>query len=278
MAIAGNQTSSGTLDVGGAQLYYEVSGAGHPLVMSHAGIADHSMWDEQFAELAKQYRVVRYDTRGFGKTITEDVEFSNREDLRKLLYHLGIERTYLMGCSRGGQIATDFTIEFPQMVAALISVCGGLSGMNEVKLSEAEDRLFAEMEKAEEAEEWVRVADLDVAVWAVGPNRSPEQVDPQLRERVKQMCLTNYTTHKTHGKPQVLTPPAAPRLGQVNIPALIIIGEYDTSGAHAAADTLAAGIRGARKVLMRDTAHVPSMEKPQEFNRLVLDFLGGLTA
>jgi 3-oxoadipate enol-lactonase len=278
MAIVGTRTLSGTLDVGGAQLYYEVAGAGHPLVMIHAGIADQSMWDEQFAEFAKQYRAVRYDTRGFGKTITEDVEFSNREDLRKLLEHLGIERTYLMGCSRGGQIATDFTIEFPQMAAALVSVCGGLSGMSEVKLSDAEAQLFAEMEKAEEAEDWARVADLDVAVWVVGPKRNPEQVDPQLRERVRQMCLTNYTNHKTHGKPQVLTPPAAPRLGGVNIPALIIIGENDTSDAHAAADTLATGIGGARKVLMRDTAHVPSMEKPQEFNRLVLDFLGGLPA
>jgi pimeloyl-ACP methyl ester carboxylesterase len=236
------------------------------------------MWDNQFAEFVKQFRVVRYDTRGFGKTITQDVAYSNRADLRKLLEHLGIDRTYVMGCSRGGQIATDFTIEFPQMAAALISVCGGLGGMSEVKLSEAEDQLFAEMEKAEEAEDWPRVADLDVAVWAVGPNRSPEQVDSRLRERVKQMCLTNYTTHKTHGQPQVLTPPAAQRLGEISVPTLIIIGEYDTTNAQSAAEALTAGIRGARKVLMSDTAHVPSMEKPAEFNRLVLDFLGGLPA
>jgi pimeloyl-ACP methyl ester carboxylesterase len=278
MSIAGTQSSSGTLDVGGAQLYYEVAGAGHPLVMIHAGIADHSMWDEQFSVFAQRYRVVRYDTRGFGKTLTEDVEFSNRTDLRRLLEHLGIERAYLMGCSRGGQIATDFTIEFPQMAAALISVCGGVSGMSEVKLSDAEEHLFAEMEKAEEAHDWARVADLDVAVWVVGPKRIPEQVDPHLRECVHQMCLTNYTTHKTLGKTQVLTPPAAQRLAEIDVPTLIIVGEYDTTSAHAAADTLTAGICGARKVLMHDTAHLPGMEKPEEFNRLVAEFLGSLPA
>jgi pimeloyl-ACP methyl ester carboxylesterase len=148
--------------------------------------------------------------------------------------------------------------------------------MSEVKLSDTEEQLFAEMEKAEDAQDWARVADLDVAVWVVGANRAPEQVDPHLRKRVHQMCLTNYTTHKTHGKPQVLTPPAAQRLAEINVPALIIIGEYDTTSAHAAADALTAGIRGARKVLMHGTAHVPGMEKPEEFNRLVLEFLGSL--
>src|SRR5690349_8638123 len=110
------QTTRDYLPVEGGQLYYEVTGAGHPLVLIHAGVADLRQWDEQVAAFAPHYRVIRYDTRGFGKTRTEPVAFSNRQDLYELLTHLGVEKAYLIGNSRGGQIAFDFTLEHPEMV------------------------------------------------------------------------------------------------------------------------------------------------------------------
>ncbi len=61
-----------------ARLYYEGAGRGHPLLLIHAGVADCRMWDEQFPVFARQFRVVRDDTRGFGKSLPEDVSFSNR--------------------------------------------------------------------------------------------------------------------------------------------------------------------------------------------------------
>src|SRR5262249_13492382 len=113
---------NGFAEVEGGQLYYETAGTGHPLTLIHAGVADGRMWDDQFLTFAQHYRVIRYDARGFGRSRTESVSFSNRRDLYDLLRHLGVEKTYVMGVSRGGQIATDFTLERPEMVDALIPV------------------------------------------------------------------------------------------------------------------------------------------------------------
>src|SRR2546428_12986379 len=97
------EVETGFVKIPGARLYYEVAGRGHPLrghplLLIHAGVADCRMWDVQFPVFAEQFRVVRYDTRGFGKSLTEDVSFSNRQDVSDLLDHLGIERTYVIGC------------------------------------------------------------------------------------------------------------------------------------------------------------------------------------
>jgi pimeloyl-ACP methyl ester carboxylesterase len=75
---------------------------------------------------------------------------------------------------------------------------------------------------------------------------------------------------------QPLDPPAVGRLGEIGVPTLVIVGDRDVPDIQRVADALVAGIAGARKVVMRDTAHVPNMEQPAEFNRLVLDFLASV--
>src|SRR3989304_8927774 len=104
---------TGFVDVEGARLYYETAGAGRYLVLIPAGVAGSRMWDDQFLVFAERFQVVRYDTRGFGRSKTEDVPFSNRQDLRELLRHLGVGRTSLCGGYHRGQIAIDFTLEYP---------------------------------------------------------------------------------------------------------------------------------------------------------------------
>src|SRR6185503_10402294 len=97
--------SSGFADINGAKIYYELEGAGLPLVMIHGLFADHRMWDGQFAEFAKTYTVIRYDRRGYGKTAPVDGEFSGHEDLYALLKFLKVEKACVMGCSTGGSVA-----------------------------------------------------------------------------------------------------------------------------------------------------------------------------
>ncbi|HTM01738.1 MAG TPA: alpha/beta fold hydrolase, partial [Candidatus Omnitrophota bacterium] len=72
------------LPVNGARIAYQVEGSGEPVVLVHAGVADMTMWDDQVAGLRDRYRVVRYDCRGYGRTETEKVPFSNREDIAAL--------------------------------------------------------------------------------------------------------------------------------------------------------------------------------------------------
>lgn len=265
---------SGTIEAAGGPLYYEVAGEGHPLLLIHAGIADHRMWDDQWEEFSSRYRVIRYDTRGYGDTPVLDRDYSNRQDIHDLLTHLGVHKTYIIGVSRGGTIATDFTLEHPEVVEALVLVGAGVGGLtNEAGPTAEELQAFEEMEEAEAKEDWERVADIDVRVWVDGFGRLEGQADPKVREKVRQMCLDTYRKPYGSGQPIVLDPPAAGRLAEIKVPTLVLVGEYDTSGAHASADAFASGIAGARKVVIEGTAHVPNMEKPEEFTRLVLDFL-----
>ena len=266
------QSTTGYLDVNGGQIYYEVLGEGHPLVLVHAGVADSTMWDDQFGEFANHYRVIRYDTRAFGKSRTEDVEFSNRQDLHELLNHLAVDKAFLIGVSRGGQIVVDYTLEHPEKVAAVVPVAAGLSGLN-AEPTEQEKAYFNEMEAAFEKDDFERAAELDVQVWADGPGQPAGRAPEQVRERVRQMCLNTYRTHIIEGKPVPMEPPAAGRLGEIKVPTLVIVGDLDTSGVEEACKILARDIKGAEKVVIPGTAHMVPMEKPAEFNKAVLDFL-----
>ena len=81
---------------GDGKLYYQVRGEGHPVVLIHGGSTHVGMWDDQFDVLAQHYKVVRYDVRGYGRSSSSEVRHSQWHDLRKLLEHLGIERTHIV--------------------------------------------------------------------------------------------------------------------------------------------------------------------------------------
>src|SRR5512147_367629 len=109
-------------------LYYEIAGEGHPLVLIHGGLVNSGLWDDQFEVFARQYRTLRYDVRGFGKSLAPTAYFSNHGDLRDLLDFLGFRRACVLGLSMGGSIAIDFTLTYPDRAAALLPVASGLSG------------------------------------------------------------------------------------------------------------------------------------------------------
>ena len=112
--------AAGTLPVEGGQLYYEVQGDGRPVILLHAGGMDAKMWDAQFDQLSRQFRVVRYDLRGFGRSSKPDRPFHPVEDLRELMRHLGIKRAHLVGLSMGSGVALNFALEHPGMVEKLV--------------------------------------------------------------------------------------------------------------------------------------------------------------
>lgn len=268
---------SGYADVNGGRLYYEVAGEGHPLTLLHAGIADCRMWDDQFETFAQRYRVVRYDYRGFGKSSPPVDGFSMRNDLYALLRQLGIERTYLIGVSIGGGLAVDAAIERPDLVAALIPTCPGISGFEDEATPE-ETAYFQQVEAADKAQELDRVNELEVHLWVDGLSRTPEQVNPSVRAKVHEMNgLALQRGSEWEGvNTRRLEPPAIGRLGEINAPTLAIIGDRDLSGVKQAVELITAGVPRARKATIHDCAHVPNMEHPAEYNQHVLDFLGSL--
>lgn len=275
MSFSPDQT--GKVEVPGATLFWESTGRGHALVLVHAGICDQSMWDDDVPSFAGGHQVITYDTRGFGATRSTDVAFSNRADLIAVLDHLKIERTALLGCSRGGAIVLDTTLEYPDRVSALIWVNGGLGGLEHENTPE-ELALFESEEALVEARDWVGLADLDVRIWVDGVGQPPTRVPAHVRERVRALTLANYVAEHPSGQPIVLDPPAAGRLGEIAVPTLIVEGELDPSDTHAAADAMATGIVGARRVTMKGVAHLPNLERPDDFRRIVRDFLAAAGA
>lgn len=273
----------GLAEVNGTTLYYEVAGAGHPFVLAHGHLLDRSSWDDQFAVFAQHYRVVRYDQRGFGDSglITKGMIYSDRQDLYALMKFLGIESTYLMGVSGGGQMTIDFTLEHPEMVDALIPVTAGVSGWRpsaEVMQKHPDVvQMYTNLQDAFKKHDVARAVEISLKLWTDGPGRLPEQADPGVRVRVREMSTRNWERPddevQAETPPAPLEPPAIGRLSQIGVPTLVILGELDGPNP---LEQLVTEIPGAKKVVMAGTAHHPFMEKPAEFNKIVLDFLGSL--
>lgn len=264
---------SGIAEINGAKFHYEISGEGHPLVLVHAGIADGRMWNGQFNVFAQHYQVLRYDRRGFGNTSMVPGSFSNHADLYKLLKFLKVERAFLVGCSQGAKTTLDFSLEHPEMTAALVLVSPALGGF----IYDGElPRQAKLLDLAEEAGDLDQVNELELQIWVDGPHRAQNQVDLKVRELVGEMNAIALRTPEGLGDEQALEPAAVNRLGELHAPTLIITGDLDTPKTIATADFLTENIIGARHVTMTGTAHLPNMEKPAEFNRHILSFLGNL--
>lgn len=112
--------------------------------------------------------------------------------------------------------------------------------------------------------------------WLVGVGRSPEQIDPELRTLFYEMDRTALAHEATYlGKNQPLPNPnpAAGRLNELHVPVLAVIGEYDVPYMHHAAQYMREHIPSMQYAFMHDAAHLPNMEHPEEFQRIVTDFL-----
>lgn len=272
MVAEGRQ--SGYAEINGARLYYEVAGSGPALLLVHAGIADNTMWDDQFAPFTERYRMVRFDMRGFGRTEKPPTPYTTRGDMRELLQHLGIERAAVLGCSMGGSASLDFALEYPAMTEALILVGSGVSGAP-FEVGDLAAR-WDEIEAAFESDDLALGTELETRMWVDGPYRSPDAVDPAVRAKAYAMNLHANEMYSEEGQNQPLDPPALERLDQLRVPTLVIVGDQDVPQTQAQADLLASRIAGARKVVIPNTAHLPNMEQPALFNRIVLEFLDGL--
>jgi pimeloyl-ACP methyl ester carboxylesterase len=134
--------------------------------------------------------------------------------------------------------------------------------------------LWDQSEGAIERGDHQEAARVEIDTWVVGVGRDPSTVDPEVRRRVRDMLLVAYE----HGEAELEEPdpPAAGRLGEVAVPALVVVGEHDRPDIHAMAGALAAGIPRAERAVLPGTAHLPSMERPEACNQVVLEFLAKL--
>jgi len=269
IACGDNQPSpaiQGHVSVEDGQLFYEVRGEGPPLVLIHGGATHLGMWDDQFDLFARNYRVVRYDVRGFGRSGSGDVPHVQWDDLLALLRHLEIERTHIVGLSLGGRIAVDFTLQYPQMVDRLVLAGPGLSGWQFER-----EEWVGELARAIEAGDKRAASE----TWLQSPYLEAAREDPALAERLRQLVLESEQSWIPIFRGRRLTPPAVERLAELKAPTLVILGSRDVDDIHRIVDLIAEKCPGARKIVLEGAGHMVNMERPEKFNRVVLEFLQG---
>jgi pimeloyl-ACP methyl ester carboxylesterase len=267
-------TTIGHVHFEGAAIHYETRGSGRPVVFVHAGFVDSRMWDPQWNELAERYQVLRYDQLGFGKSDPAPGPVARHKELAAVVRHLEIGRATFVGCSMGGTTVLDFAFENAELVDALVLVSATPSGF---ELEGDAPPEIARMTEAAKAGDHARVQELSLSLWLDGPNRKSGAVPTALREKVAEMNRipverNTYAIADAGPQPRH-RPPAATTLREQRARTLVIAGALDHPEILRAAKVMTESMPNARKIVIEGAAHLPSLEKPEEFNRALQQFL-----
>ena len=253
-------------------LYWEQAGEGPPVVLVHEAVGDSRMWDPQWETWPRSHRTIRFDQRGYGRSPLEPGVISHARDLVELLDEVGLERTALVGGSLGARVALEVAVAQPERIEKLVLLNPGGPGH---EWSDEVQAGWAEEEGALDRGDLAAAVEVNMRMWFDGPRRSPGDVDPELRAKVAEMQRRALELQMTVGddvREELLVPDLAERLGGVQATTLVVTGDDDVGDIHAIADRLVREIPDARRATMPG-AHVASLEHPDEFDRIVLDFL-----
>lgn len=194
-------------------------------------------------------------------------------DIAALLDYLQVEAADLVGASFGGSVTIDFALAFPQRVTSLVLAAPAVGGY---RFESAQMLDFFEAEEQALARNDIETAvELNLKMWLDGFGRQPGTVSREVREQVREMQWTIFSQMQgEHGEEEGLSPSAIDRLEQIPCPTMVIVGEQDLPEFGSLSQQVARRIPNATHVILPGVAHLPSMEKPEEFNPLVLEFLG----
>ena len=260
------------LTVGDARIHYERAGAGFPVILLHAGNADSRMWELQVAEFAKHFDVIRPDHRGFGKSELPPERWSEIGDVLALMDELHLERAHLVGCSMGGAIAMDFALQHAERVSKLVLVGPAVGG---ITFFDRYPDLFVEVRAARKSGDVEELTLAEMHLLLDGPMRPHGYVKGSVRELFSDMNRIRLATDFNSAPDVEIDPPAAQRLNEITPAALVVIGEADAPWVVDNVALLMEKLPRARKFVIHDAGHYPNLEHPDEFNRVVLEFLLG---
>ena len=237
------------------------------LLLCNGLATDMAMWDRQVSEFSKNYRVITFDTRGHGETSATPPPYTLSmlvEDTRSLLDALGIEQVHYVGMSLGGMVGQAFAIRYPQRLLSL-SLCDTAAKTNrevwEARIKQVEVAGIAPM------------IEPSIVRWFTKPFRdaNPALMD-NIREMIKRVSHAGYLG----GAGVVMEMNHVDKLDKISTPTLIIVGRQDSSTPVAASEEMHQHIAGAQLHIIEAAAHLPNIEQPEEFNRLLKQFLSRL--
>ena len=260
----------------GAVLRGEADGFGIPVVFLHSGVTDRRMWAEQMRELAEEgYHVIAYDRRGYGETATEDVPFNHLVDLEAVLDGLSVHAAILVGSSLGGGLAVDFALEHPERTIGLVLIGTAITGGEGAEIPEEAADFEDALDYARERGNLETVNRIEAHLWLDGPLSESGRVQGEARE----LFLRMNAVHLNHPEltEEEEPDPAADSLGTITAPTLLVVGELDLPDIVARHEDLSEEIENAFAIVLEDTAHFPSLERPDLFNPILLEFLEAVT-
>jgi pimeloyl-ACP methyl ester carboxylesterase len=245
-------------------------------VFIHAGVADRRMWRHQLSAVPDGFRFLSIDLRGCGQSDLPDEPFSNHQDVVAVMDQLGIDKAVVVGCSMGGGTAIDVALTTPTRVTGLVLIGADAPGAD---IEDYEPPQWPQILKAYEEGDFDRVVELDAEVWVVGYGRDKESVDPAVIAELIEMDRGLIANEEQREELVVaLDPPRAERMGEISVPALIMVGEHDLPDMRHSAEHLASTLADGTAVVIPGAAHLPSLEQPQAFNQALFGFLRRFSA
>lgn len=268
------QSGADSVRVNGVTLRYQVQGSGKPLVLVHGWALNLHEWDNIVNDLARHYRVIRYDRRGYGSSGGRPDPTADAADLKALLESLGVSRAYVMGHSGGAHVALTLAVRYPEMVGGLILFASGpLPGFNPPFTGRDAPPVqqFAVIAKTQGLDS-LRAA---IAHWGQRVMFQGRPIPPPILAQIQAMLQT-YQGYDflDPAPPSNLAPEArADELGKVKAPTLVLIGDEEMPYLHLVAEALTYGIPEATMVVVRGGGHALSLQEPERFTAEVLRFL-----
>jgi pimeloyl-ACP methyl ester carboxylesterase len=255
-------------------LPHDERGSGPVVVLLHAGIADRRMWAEHLDPLAAAgWRAIAFDLPGFGEAPAATERNEPWHDVLGALDELEIQRAVLVGSSFGGAVAQRVALTAPDRVTALVLVSSPEEGI------EPSPQLQSVWEAEEEA---LTRGEVSAAVDTVVASWTLPDAPAQLRERIARMQARVYELQAPVAELDVPCDDPLERnpgaLAGVRVPTLVLVGEHDIADFQQGADELARMLRAGEPVVIAGAGHLAPLEEPDEFRRLLLEFLAALPA
>ncbi|MEW6186527.1 MAG: alpha/beta hydrolase [Thermodesulfobacteriota bacterium] len=261
-----------TTQVGSHTVFYDDLGAGHPLLFLTGLGATRFSWWKQIEPFTARYRVINMDNRDAGDSALATGPYTvgdMAEDVAGVIQNLKLSSTYVVGISLGGAITTELAIRHPELVSKIVLVSTGAGGQSSVQPQPEYMALFVR-DEAEDLEARTRRVYTAIAGKGYMDNH-PEDLNQVVKhQKAKPMSTESY--QRQFGA--VLTYDTSSRLDKISAPTLVIHGDYDPLIPYGNGQYLADHIKGARLSTFPGVGHLPHIEATEQFNRVVIEFLG----
>jgi pimeloyl-ACP methyl ester carboxylesterase len=256
--------ADGYIEVGGARLRYRDEGRGLPVILIHGWALDLDMWQPQIAAWAPHLRVIRFDRRGFGVSTGQPSLAADARDVDSLLRRLNLARVAILGMSQGARVAMRVAAGPMRKRVVCLILDGAPFDGSDVGEPEVHLERYRELAQRDGISAFRKE-------WSSHPFmqlRSNDRAANELLSRMTARYPANDLLagpHASDGEPNVVD--------AIDAAALVLNGALDTTRRRSMGDELCRALPNAERALVPDSGHLPNLDNPADYNRLVLAFI-----